>query len=334
MPGGTERKRGLQFQVRALELLRKYAWAGERGRVLYRALALHPDHTVVDVGCGTGAFTRVLARRLDANRGGRIIGVDRDGRLLRAARTLAKEEGFDGQFVSFQEGDAKKLPFPDNYADTVVCQALLWLMREDERKQVVMEMIRVCKKGGVVGAAEAAIDTAVFYQPGRDRLSELWARQSEAQREGYRVLYGYDRNIGFKLPTIFRELGLERVRLDGVADVRLSSDDRIPMEHKLDEGRYSGLMNRALLAKVGRAGSESQRKAMVEETEPALTAGGMGWEEIYELARLYDGYAESSLKSSDAIAKDTTVYAHVTFIATGVKPRGRKKGMPNTVVYP
>lgn len=326
MPKTPRGRKGLHFPVKTLELLRRYAWEGERGRTLYGSLSLRPSQTVVDVGCGTGAFTQVLSLKLDSGRGGRIIGVDKDRRLLRAARRRAEKDGLDAGFISFQVGDARRLPFPDGYADRVVCQAVLWLMTEEDRELTLLEMIRVCKKGGIVGAIEGAVGTAMTYEPKRDRLVELQARHREAQLEGYRKLYGYDRNIGVKLPSIFRELGLERVRLDGVGHARLASDDRVPMEHKLEEGRHSDSMNRAFLATVERASSEDERRAAVEEAEPVLTAGGMRWDEIYELAKLYNDYAESSLKSPRAIANDSSVNAGMHFITTGVKPASRKKG--------
>ena len=327
MSEGSRRGQGLHFDARTLELLRRFSWEGEKGETLYRALSLRPDLTVIDVGCGSGAFTRVLARKLDPNRGGRIIGVDRDPRLLGVARRITKDEGLDDRLVSFTEGDAQDLPFPENSADRVVCQAVLWLMNDEQRSRTLSEMIRVCKVGGIVAAVEGAIDTSISYIPSRPRLSELRAKEYAAQLQGYHRLYGYDRNIGVKLPALFHRLGLERVRLDGVADVRLRSDDRIPEQHKLEEGHHSESMNKALLSRIAAARSENESKTLIEQEEPALIAGGMVWEEVLELARLYDDYIGATLRSASEIATDDSVHGHVVFVTSGLKPKktGKKR---------
>ncbi len=68
---------------------------------------------ILDVGCGTGEFTRVLAEAADA----RVVGVDADTDLLSVAADRAGIEAV--------AGDATRLPFAADSFDLVVCQALL-----------------------------------------------------------------------------------------------------------------------------------------------------------------------------------------------------------------
>ncbi len=312
--------RRLRFSPKSLELTRAHHWQGKKNELLYDILRLEPRHTVVDVGCGTGAFTRILAERLDKRKRGKIVGVDRDAKLLAAARELASEYGLASR-IEFRQGDAKSLPFPDGFADRVVCQAVLWLMTHGEREAALKEMIRICKKGGLVAAVEGSIDTSVTWFPDDPRLTDLYARQTKAMIEGYKRVYGYDRSIGYKLPSLFSTLGLTGVRLDGVADARLRLDDRFPLSHTRDViGLWYLRYPKQLLSKLDRMAGDGARRAYIEKSEPILTAGGMTWAEIIELNRLKIEYGTRLLKGSRAVRHDATVEAGISFVATGIKP--------------
>jgi ubiquinone/menaquinone biosynthesis C-methylase UbiE len=140
------RKRGIRFSGKSLELGRKYMWRDEFVPLLHKYLEIHPGQRIVDVGCGTGFLSRLVARALHGE--GMVIGIDRNERLFRFARDATREAGLD-PIVSFRKGDANALPLKDNFADRVICQTLLWAMRDP--KKAIREMIRVCKPGGLVG---------------------------------------------------------------------------------------------------------------------------------------------------------------------------------------
>lgn len=147
------RRHGIRFTATDLERVRRYRWREEFIPLLLNYLDVRPRQTVVDVGCGTGFFTRLVARGL--KRGGHAIGVDRNRRLLSAASRIAQTERME-RYVSFRYGKAEALPFKDSFADRVVCQAVLW-MTPDPRP-ALKEMIRVCKRGGMIGAIEGGWD--------------------------------------------------------------------------------------------------------------------------------------------------------------------------------
>lgn len=86
---------------------------------------------------------------------GHVIGVDRNKRLLEAAKGTTAEVGLD-RVVSFKHGDAYSLPFGEGRFDRMVCQTTLWNLAEPLK--AIREMKRVCKKGGLVGAVEGAFD--------------------------------------------------------------------------------------------------------------------------------------------------------------------------------
>ncbi len=100
-------------------------WArrqAEMDRVLepYGALALDaaevpPGGSVLDVGCGCGATSLELARRVGP--GGRVLGVDLSEPMLARARERAAEA--DLPQVRFELADAQEHPFPPGSFDRV-----------------------------------------------------------------------------------------------------------------------------------------------------------------------------------------------------------------------
>lgn len=301
------KRRGIRFSGKSLELGKKYMWRRESIPLLYKYLDIHPRQRIVDVGCGTGFLSRLVAKALKGN--GEVLGIDRNPQLLRYATRITREAGLDS-LVSFQRGDATRLKLEDNYAERVICQAVLWTITDP--KKAIGEMIRVCKPGGIVGAIEGAFDTAIFYYPGNEHLSELSSKIVRAQAKGTRRLQGLDGNIGYKLPSLFQECGLERIRLDGYARVWLGQDDRIPLEHKV---------------KLHRNELDELRRRASYWTE-TFKAGGMNEDEIREQRELHLTYLKRLLRKPESFKADSSVNAGIFFIATGIKPRDARREAP------
>src|SRR5690349_11971488 len=66
------------------------------GMLLDAVLAASPRH-VLDVGCGTGATTVAIARRLGA--GSRCTGVDISEQMIVAARARAEKDAVPASFI-------------------------------------------------------------------------------------------------------------------------------------------------------------------------------------------------------------------------------------------
>ena len=274
---------------------------------------------MVDVGCGSGAFTRVVADKLDKSRGGKIIGVDRDRGLLTIATRIAAEKGLSEEAL-FMSADATTcIPLPDEFADRVVCQATLWMMTETERVDTLKEMIRICKKGGVVAAVEGAKDTAINYVPFNPLLTQVMHKQSQALLEGYPKARGWDLQIGYKLPFIFRQLGLSDVRLDGVADVHLASDTRYSPDFAEEAYEFYLRRQKKLLSLVGEIETPEGKMKFIEKNEPILTAGGMGWEAVIQMAELQVTYFSNLVENPRVGSESATVGASIRFVTSGVK---------------
>jgi SAM-dependent methyltransferase len=98
---------------------------------------------VLDVGCGTGSLTFLLAERPDLEA---IAGIDYAAPYIEHATRRNTDPR-----VSFRVGDAAALPFPDASFDRVLCQLVLHFVPEPER--AVAEMRRVARPGATVAAA-------------------------------------------------------------------------------------------------------------------------------------------------------------------------------------
>jgi SAM-dependent methyltransferase len=113
---------------------------------------LRPGEVVMEVGCGSGVLARYLARY--TSQANPIIAVDVNRYLLREAKTLAMQEGL-ADIISFQEGDAEALPFPDNHVDVALSFTVL---EEGNADSMLAELVRVTKPGGRVAVTVRAID--------------------------------------------------------------------------------------------------------------------------------------------------------------------------------
>lgn len=109
------------FEGENLELGWRYAYRPEFVPLLLDYLGAQPGMNVLEVGCGTGFLTRLMARTLDDLN---VIGVEPDRQMLNDARRIVEREGLVER-VQFSQGDAYSLPFPDRAFDLVTSQTLL-----------------------------------------------------------------------------------------------------------------------------------------------------------------------------------------------------------------
>jgi ubiquinone/menaquinone biosynthesis C-methylase UbiE len=297
------RRHGLRFSGKELELGRKYMWREEFIPLLYKYLDIQAGQRIVDVGCGTGFFTRLMARALDGR--GEVIGIDRNPQLLKSARELTHEAKLDSM-VTYRKGNAYKLQMQDDFADRVVCQTLLWTLPDP--KPAVREMVRVCKPGGLVGAVEGGFDHKIFHFPQDSALTRLELKVVKAEAKGYQKEHGLDTGLGYKLPAVFRESGLKRIRLDGIASVWLEQDDRVPLDHKIALNRF-------------KLGNLRRNRGFSDEDRHTLMAGGMKITEIKELERLKMNRTLRRARNSSLFETDASMNAVIRFIVTGLKPR-------------
>ena len=110
---------------------------------LCETVDLRPGSKVLDVACGHGNAALAAARRWCD-----VTAIDYVPELLARGRERAAAERLA---VSFQEGDAEAIPFPDNSFDVVL--STVGVMFAPNQERTASELLRVCRPGGKIGLA-------------------------------------------------------------------------------------------------------------------------------------------------------------------------------------
>jgi SAM-dependent methyltransferase len=131
------------------EELRDYLWNRDHVRLIASRLGLQDVGSMLDVGCGVGHWTFLLASVLPPDV--QVVGVDSEPQWIEEAAARAERLGVSDRF-DFLCGDATDLDFPDAVFDLVTCQTLLMHMADP--RATVGELLRVTKPGGFVMFSE------------------------------------------------------------------------------------------------------------------------------------------------------------------------------------
>jgi ubiquinone/menaquinone biosynthesis C-methylase UbiE len=181
-----------------------------RARLLERArtspkdffapLALCPGLNVLDVGCGTGDFLRLLAPIVSP---GEAVGLDLSETMIAEARQRSAEN-IDN--LSFRVGSALDLPFQVGSFDRILATQVLLHIPDPWR--ALAEMTRVLAPSGIISISEIDWGTLVVQSSENElgrRFSELACREL---RNGLiiRELPGQLRELGFNHVVILPEV--------------------------------------------------------------------------------------------------------------------------------
>lgn len=153
-----------------------------------------PSGRLLDVGCGPGVLTAVLAERYGAER---VDAIDPSPAMVTSAR-----ERLPG--VEVREGAAEALPYPDDAYAASYAQLVVHFMADPHAG--VAELARVTRPGGLVAAC------VWDHGGGRGPLSLFWSAVDEVDpgaRAGHRPSMGSTEG---DLLRLFGDAGLHDVQ--------------------------------------------------------------------------------------------------------------------------
>lgn len=154
---------------------------------------------VLDIGCGTGSLTLLLAAL-----GHDVAGVDLAPDMLGRAREKARRADLD---VDFHAGDAENLSFADDTYDLLTARHLLWTLPNPS--DALEEWRRVAKPGSTVVLVEGYWD-----------FDDAW----DGYREIHTDLPLYHGRPPEELADVLARQGLEEIEHDSLMDPELWGD--------------------------------------------------------------------------------------------------------------
>lgn len=146
----------------------------------------------VDLGCGPGAITELLSRRVGAT--GHVLGIDMNQHFLELARETAPAN------VGFTLDDVYATDIPTASFDLVHMRFVASTAGEPER--LLAEARRITRPGGIVAMQEPDGSTLNCYPP-----HPSWTRLKSAFLQSFRGV-GSDVGLGQRLYYIARQSGL------------------------------------------------------------------------------------------------------------------------------
>lgn len=180
-------------------------------RELLSCIPSQPGWRALDVGCGTGHFTRELGRRLAP---GEAIGIDSDPEVLALAEKLTGE-AHGG--VRYAAGNALQIPFGPASFDLVFMHLVLMHFRDP--RLVLAESLRVLKPGGWLIAGELDGFLTGWY-PDESVMHQLQGFFRYLEQR-----LGINFHRGREVFALLQELGLEAIDVRLVGDVYAGSPD-------------------------------------------------------------------------------------------------------------
>ena len=177
---------------------------------------LNEASSLADIGCGRCHWSRLWYPYL--RKPARLTGVDREPKWVEeAGPTLRRAfpEAAPDSFAVLQ-GEATKIPLPDNAFDVVTCQTVL--MHLDQPLAALREMLRILRTGGLLVCAEPnnfwnylPTTSLTADEPTEDvvRRFEFWLRHHRGRKAAGLGEHG----IGDLLPGYFVQLGVREVQV-------------------------------------------------------------------------------------------------------------------------
>jgi SAM-dependent methyltransferase len=162
-------------------------------------LGLRGGERILEVGSGLGQFARAMARA--AGPTGRVVGIERSGEQLAAARRMARAAGED-HLVDLRLGDAPAPPLrPGEWGSFDVAHGRFILEHVPDPLAVVRAMVRAVRPGGRIVLEDDDHDVLRLWPEPAGAMA-LWRAYIRAFER-----LGNDPYVGRRLVSLLRQAG-------------------------------------------------------------------------------------------------------------------------------
>jgi ubiquinone/menaquinone biosynthesis C-methylase UbiE len=162
-------------------------------------LNLQGGEKILDVACGLGQFSRLMARTAGA--GSSLLGVERDSRQIQEALAKAKADGEEG-LIEIRQGDAESLPLKDDeWGSFDLVHSRFLVEHLPDPILAVKQMVRAAGAGGRIVLMDDNHDLIRLW-PEPKRFNDLWL----AYMESFSAL-GNDPFVGRRLVELLHQAG-------------------------------------------------------------------------------------------------------------------------------
>ncbi|MEM7193629.1 MAG: methyltransferase domain-containing protein [Pseudomonadota bacterium] len=183
-----------------------------------RELNIQPGDKILDVGCGLGQFSRLMAKTVGEQ--GHVVGIERDRDQISKAEGLANHVG-ESDLVEFRQGDALNLTMDETeWGSFEIAHSRFLLEHVSSPEQVVGEMVRCVRPGGKVFISDD--DHGNFRPwPQPREFGPIW----DAYVRSF-IRLGNDPFVGRRLVSLLFDAGLTSVRNTSVFFGGCAGDER------------------------------------------------------------------------------------------------------------
>lgn len=142
-------------------IFQKHAAKRTRNRMALclKLLNPRPSMKILDIGCGSGAFSNEIV-----SRGADWVGLDLSFKMLSFGRHPTGAHSRADEKMAWVNGSAKSLPFRDKVFDAAICVGMVNFYPQEQLPVFLEEMTRIIKPGGNIVLTSLRLDLLTWIR--------------------------------------------------------------------------------------------------------------------------------------------------------------------------